>query len=212
MTNCLSPSDLLCRFEDFYRLYQSKPGEFKYQEQINEILSKNENTLIVRLEDLSSFDPYMIEISNVPDSLNAALDAFKNLLRFQGGLGLLQKNYSVCIINKTNKTKIDFAINIEAFGLICEGDYSYTNLSHDNILDIMEKPDSYSEIMKLLFEKLDKIIDFIIVKLGKIQEESPIIEIIKNLGNINNVKSINETFTMLNKILVKTVNLTNLTS
>ncbi len=102
-----APIHKVQRFEDFYRLFQDKPGVFKYQDQINEIYSKGGNTLILLYEDLLAFDPQIAELlRDDPELLLIdAVDAFKNLLKFQGGK-LAQQNYFVRINKKDEKSPL----------------------------------------------------------------------------------------------------------
>jgi replicative DNA helicase Mcm len=80
------------RFEDFYRLFEDKPGIYKYQEQINDIISKNSNDLTIFYEDLLAFDPQLAELlKKDPESLlEEAINAFKNVLKFQGSKAIDQ--------------------------------------------------------------------------------------------------------------------------
>ena len=75
------------RFEDFYRLFEDKPGVYKYQDQINDIFSKASNSLILLYEDLLAYDSEIAEmLKKDPESLlEDATEAFKNILKFQGG-------------------------------------------------------------------------------------------------------------------------------
>lgn len=84
------------RFEDFYRLFEDKPGVYKYQEQINDIISKNGNTLIIFYEDLLAFDSQLAEmLKKDPDSLiEEAIKAFKNTLKFQGSKAIDQNYFA----------------------------------------------------------------------------------------------------------------------
>ena len=50
------------RFEDFYRLFEDRPGVYKYQDKINDIYSKGGNTLIIFYEDLLAFDSQIAEL------------------------------------------------------------------------------------------------------------------------------------------------------
>ena len=50
------------RFEDFLRLFEDKPGVYKYQDQINDIISKGGNALIILYEDLLAFDSQIAEM------------------------------------------------------------------------------------------------------------------------------------------------------
>ena len=45
------PINKVQRFEDFYRSFQESPGVYKYQDQINDIYAKGENTLFIFYED-----------------------------------------------------------------------------------------------------------------------------------------------------------------
>jgi replicative DNA helicase Mcm len=74
------------RFEDFLRLFEDEPGVYKYQEQINEIISKNINYLIIYYEDLLAFDSQLAEVLRKdPDSsIEEAIKAFKKVLKSQG--------------------------------------------------------------------------------------------------------------------------------
>jgi replicative DNA helicase Mcm len=95
------PINKVQRFEDFYRLFQESPGEYKYQDQINEIYAKGGDTLIILFEDLLASDPDIAEmLRKDPEAIiEDAVDAFKNLLKFQGAK-LTQKNYFVRITTK----------------------------------------------------------------------------------------------------------------
>lgn len=86
MTNPTIPINKIQKFEDFYRLFQEKPGEYKYLDQINDIFSKGGNTLIIFYEDLLAFDPQIAEkLKDDPEVLlEDAVEAFKNILKFQG--------------------------------------------------------------------------------------------------------------------------------
>ena len=81
------PINKIQKFEDFYRLFQEKPGAYKYQDKINDIFSKGDNTLVIYYEDLLSFDAQIAEmLRNDPESLlEDAVEAFKNVLKFQSG-------------------------------------------------------------------------------------------------------------------------------
>ena len=86
LTNPTIPVNKIQKFEDFYRLFQEKPGEYKYLDQINDIFSKGGNTLIIFYEDLLAFDPQIAEkLKKDPEILlEDAVEAFKNILKFQG--------------------------------------------------------------------------------------------------------------------------------
>jgi replicative DNA helicase Mcm len=83
------------RFEDFYRLFEDKPGIYKYQEKINDIISKNSNDLTIFYEDLLAFDPQLAELlKKDPESLlEEAINAFKNALKFQGSKAIDQEYF-----------------------------------------------------------------------------------------------------------------------
>ncbi len=74
------------RYEDFFRLFEDEPGVYKYQEQINEIISKNGNSLIIYYEDLLAFDSQLAEMlrKDPESSIEEAIKAFKKLLKSQG--------------------------------------------------------------------------------------------------------------------------------
>ncbi|MHA2007713.1 MAG: LAGLIDADG family homing endonuclease [Promethearchaeota archaeon] len=95
------------KFEDFYRLFQEKPGEYKYQDQINTVLSKAGNTLIILYEDLLAFDPQVAEMLKLdPESLlEDALEAFKNVLKFQGTI-IGNEDYFVRVTTKDKKSPL----------------------------------------------------------------------------------------------------------
>ena len=86
------------RFEDFYRLFQDKPGIFKYQDQINKIIDEGGNTLIILYEDLLSFDPQIAELlrDNPESLLDDAIEAYKNVIKLQSG-SLSNQKYFVRI-------------------------------------------------------------------------------------------------------------------
>ena len=95
------------RFEDFYRLFQENPGVYKYQDQINDIYAKGGNTLIIFYEDLLSSDPDIAEMfAKDPEALlEDAVDAFKNLLKFQGAT-LSNQEYFVRITTKDKNSSL----------------------------------------------------------------------------------------------------------
>ncbi len=101
------PINKIQRFEDFYRLFQEKPGEFKYLDKINEIFSKGENTLVFYFEDLLSFDPDMADmLRDDPEVLiEDAVEAFKNLLKFQSG-NVKKQDYFVRISTRDDKSPL----------------------------------------------------------------------------------------------------------
>ncbi|MFX1499142.1 MAG: hypothetical protein ACFFBH_16620, partial [Promethearchaeota archaeon] len=81
------PIHQIQRLEDFIRLFEDKPGIYKYQDQINDIISKGGNTLTILYEDLLAFDSQIAEmLKEDPESiLKDAVEAFENVLKFQGG-------------------------------------------------------------------------------------------------------------------------------
>ena len=97
-TNSAVPLNKIQKLEDFYRLFQERPGEYKYLEQINNVFSKGGNALIILYEDLLAYDPQIADLlSNDPQSLlEDAVEAFKNILKFQGAV-LTNKDYFVRI-------------------------------------------------------------------------------------------------------------------
>ncbi len=101
------PIHKISRFEDFYRLFEDKPGIYKYQDKINDIFSKGSNTLIIFYEDLLAFDSQIAELLRKdPETLlENATEAFKNILKFQGSK-LTDKDYFVRIITKDDKSPL----------------------------------------------------------------------------------------------------------
>ncbi|MFX1364301.1 MAG: minichromosome maintenance protein MCM [Promethearchaeota archaeon] len=101
------PINKIQRFEDFYRLFQESPGVYKYQDQINEIYAKSGNSLIFLFEDLLAYDPDIAEmLRKDPETLlEDAVDAFKNLLKFQGAT-LSNQDYFVRITTKDKKSPL----------------------------------------------------------------------------------------------------------
>ena len=106
------PINRVQKFEDFYRLFQDKPGIHKYQDQINDIYSSSGNTLIILYEDLLAFDSQTAEmLRNDPESLLVdAVDAFKNVLKFQTSGSLSHQNYFVRITTKDEKSPLAIPI------------------------------------------------------------------------------------------------------
>ena len=98
-------------FEDFYRLFQDKPGVFKYQDQINKIIDEGGHTLTILYEDLLSFDPQIAEmLKNDPESLlEDAIDAYKNVIKLQSGT-LTNQKYFVRITTKDEKSPLGIPI------------------------------------------------------------------------------------------------------
>jgi len=106
------PINKVQKFEDLYRLFQDKPGVHKYQDQINDIYSKGGNTLIILYEDLLAFDSQLADmIKNDPETLlEDAVEAFKNVLKFQSGGSLINQNYFVRITTKDEKSPLAIPI------------------------------------------------------------------------------------------------------
>ncbi|MFX1499630.1 MAG: LAGLIDADG family homing endonuclease [Promethearchaeota archaeon] len=101
------PINKIQRFEDFYRLFQESPGVHKYQDQINDIYAKGGNSLIFLFEDLLAYDPDIAEmLRKDPEALlEDAVEAFKNLLKFQGAT-LSNQDYFVRITTKDKKSPL----------------------------------------------------------------------------------------------------------
>jgi replicative DNA helicase Mcm len=106
------PINKVQRFEDFYRHFKERPGEYKYQDRIKDIDSKGGNTLTVLYEDLLSFDPKIAEmLKEDPEALlEDAVDAFKNLLKFESGGKLSYDNYFVRISTIDEKSPLNVPI------------------------------------------------------------------------------------------------------
>ncbi len=105
------PIHKIQRFEDFYRLFQDKPGVFKYQDQINKIINEGGNILVILYEDLLSFDPQIAEmLKNDPTSLlEDAIEAYKNVIKLQSGK-LTNQIYFVRITTKDEKSPLGIPI------------------------------------------------------------------------------------------------------
>ncbi|MFW9818518.1 MAG: minichromosome maintenance protein MCM [Candidatus Thorarchaeota archaeon] len=101
------PINKVQRFEDFYRLFQESPGLYKYQDQINDIYAKGGDALIIFYEDLLASDPDIAEmLRKDPEAvIEDAVEAFKNLLKFQGAK-LTKKNYFVRITTKDKNSPL----------------------------------------------------------------------------------------------------------
>jgi len=106
------PISIVQKFEDFYRLFEDKPGVFKYQDQINDIYSLSGYTLIVLYEDLLAYDGQIADmLKNDPETLlEDAVEAFKNVLQFQSGGSLTHPNYFVRITTKDDKSPLSTPI------------------------------------------------------------------------------------------------------
>ncbi len=105
------PINKVQKFEDFYRLFQDTPGLYKYQEQINDIFSRGGNSINILYEDLLSYDPQIAEmLRKDPESLlGDAVDAFKNILKFQSGK-ILNRPYFVRISTRDKKSPLTVPI------------------------------------------------------------------------------------------------------
>jgi hypothetical protein len=105
------PIPIVQKFEDFYRLFQDKPGVFKYQDQINEIFNTGGSTLVFLYEDLLSFDPQIAEmLKKDPENiLEDAVEAFKNVLKLQSGK-LRNQKYFVRITTKDKNSTLKVSI------------------------------------------------------------------------------------------------------
>ncbi|MHA1932877.1 MAG: hypothetical protein ACW96X_10075, partial [Promethearchaeota archaeon] len=101
------PINRIQKFEDFYRLFQEKPGVYKYLDQINDIISKGGNTLIIFYEDLLAFDPQIADkLKTDPESvLEDAIEAYKNILKFQG-IVVGNHNYFVRVTTNDKKSPL----------------------------------------------------------------------------------------------------------
>ncbi|MFX0057683.1 MAG: minichromosome maintenance protein MCM [Candidatus Hodarchaeota archaeon] len=99
------------RFEDFYRLFEDKPGVYKYQDQINDVFSKGGNTLIIFYEDILAFDSQIAEmLKRDPESLlEDAVEAFKNILKFQVGK-LPDQDYFVRLTTKDENSPLSIPL------------------------------------------------------------------------------------------------------
>ncbi len=86
------PINKIKRFEDFFRLFQEKPTEFKYRDKISNIYAEGDNTLEFLFEDLNAFDPALAEMlkNNPEDVIPDIIEAFKNLLKFHAPGGKLK--------------------------------------------------------------------------------------------------------------------------
>ncbi len=92
-------------FEDFFRFYQDEPNKFKYREEIHDIYDANENTITFLYEDLMSYDPELAHelYVNPEKMLDAAVEAFQNLLRIEAGGAIDEsQNYYIQITAQNN--------------------------------------------------------------------------------------------------------------
>lgn len=92
-------------------MFQEKPGVYKYQNQINDIFSKGDNALLIFYEDLLTFDFQLADmLKNDPVSLlEDAIDAFKNILKFQSGKLNIQ-DYFVRITTKDDQSPLSIPL------------------------------------------------------------------------------------------------------
>ena len=101
------PIHKIQRFEEFFRLFEEIPGVYKYLDLINDVISKSGNILTISYEDLLAFDSQIAELLRKDPSslLEDAIDAFKNILKFQGG-NLSNQDYFVRITTKDEKSPL----------------------------------------------------------------------------------------------------------
>ena len=111
LTSPSVPVNKIQSFEDFYRLFEEKPGEYKYQDQINDIFSKGGNTLIFLYEDLLAFNPDIADLlkKNPIELIEDATEAFKNVMKFQAGK-LTDQEYFVRLKTKDEKSPLVIAL------------------------------------------------------------------------------------------------------
>ncbi|MBD3193744.1 MAG: hypothetical protein GF317_01720 [Candidatus Lokiarchaeota archaeon] len=107
-----TPINPVQRFEDFYRLFEETPGEYKYQSQIKNIDAKGGNALVILYEDLLAFDAQIAEmLKNDPEGLlDDAIEAFKNILKFESGGKLSYDNYFVRVATRDEKSPLSLTI------------------------------------------------------------------------------------------------------
>ncbi|MHA1485861.1 MAG: hypothetical protein ACTSSC_01660, partial [Promethearchaeota archaeon] len=101
------PIHKIQHFEEFFRLFEEIPGVYKYLDLINVVISKSGNILTISYEDLLAFDSKIAELLRKDPSslLEDAIDAFKNILKFQGG-SLSNQDYFVRITTKDEKSPL----------------------------------------------------------------------------------------------------------
>jgi len=101
------PIHKIQHFEEFFRLFEDIPGVYKYLDLINDVISKSGNILTISYEDLLAFDSKIAELLRKDPSslLEDAIDAFKNILKFQGG-NLTNQDYFVRITTKDEKSPL----------------------------------------------------------------------------------------------------------
>ncbi len=99
------------RFEEFFRLFEEIPGVYKYLDLINDVISKSGNILTISYEDLLAYDSEIAELLRKDPSslLEDAIDAFKNILKFQGG-SLNNQDYFVRISTQDEKSPLFIAL------------------------------------------------------------------------------------------------------
>lgn len=95
------------RFEDFFRLFQESPGVYKYQDQISDIFTKKANIIVLLYEDLLAFNSTLSEmlIKDPEALLEGAVEAFTNILRFQGSK-LEHNSYHVQVKTSIKNVKL----------------------------------------------------------------------------------------------------------
>jgi len=86
------PINKIKKFEDFFRLFQEKPTEFKYRDKISKIYAEGGNILEILFEDLNAFDPVLADMlkNNPEDVILDIIESFKNLLKFHSSGGKLK--------------------------------------------------------------------------------------------------------------------------
>ncbi|MBY9007133.1 MAG: hypothetical protein KGD63_10270 [Candidatus Lokiarchaeota archaeon] len=106
------PINVIQRFEDFYRLFEDSPGDYKYQQQIKDISAKGGNSLLIFYEDLLSYDLDIAEMLKQDPAplIEDAIKAFKNLLKFQSSETNGYKDYFVRFSTKDEKSPISISI------------------------------------------------------------------------------------------------------
>lgn len=107
-----APINPVQKFKDFFRTFQDTPGEYKYQERIKDIAAKNGNTLTFLYEDLLSFNSKIAEMlrTDPEELLDDAVEAFKDILKFQSGKKLTYEKYFVRIGTEDPKSILNVKI------------------------------------------------------------------------------------------------------
>ncbi len=105
------PIHKIQHFEEFFRLFEERPGVYKYLDLINDVISKSGNILTISYEDLLAYDSVIAELLRKDPSslLEDAIDAFKNILKFQGG-NLNNQDYFVRITTQDEKSPLFIAL------------------------------------------------------------------------------------------------------